>query len=568
MTSLTAAHPDDGPLTPSQPASSADVSSAEDRAQDASTLARSGALNLVGMGLYGALNFVLVIIVTRQLGAAGGGAFLEAVALYSILSKSAVLGADLGLLRYVSRLRGLRRTHEIASTFRVALVPVAVIGTVFGVAVFLAASPLSRLLSHGVGRSDLTTYLRVMAPFVPVGAVYLALESATRGFGTMVPSVAIERIGRPALQPVLMLAALAAGLGSAAIALSWIAPTVVALVPMAVWTVVLVRRVEASNAEAGAQHTTEHTPHLAREFWRFSSPRALGGVFQVAIIWLDALLIGALASTREAGIYTATTRWLIVGSFAGLAITQAVGHQISFVLARRERARAKHLFAVSTGWLILVSFPAYLTVMVFAPLLLQAFGHGFGEGVDALVILGAANLFAGACGAVDVVLQMAGKSSLSLADNAVALAANIVLNLVLVPRYGIVGAAAAWAVSLVITNAAPLVQVWRAEGLHPFSAGWVYAVALPLGAVGAVEVGFRALFGATLPALAGALVLAGTLYAAGLLWFRDRLDLDQFANALTAGVRRASGEPNGGSSPHRHGVRRRLPPVRMNRRAR
>lgn len=553
MTSLTAAHPDDGPVPVSQAGSGVKVGGDEARAQDASTLARGGALNLVGMLLYGALNFALVIIVTRKLGAAGAGAFLEAVALYSILSKSALLGADLGLLRFVSRLRGLHRTHEIASTFRVALVPVAVIGTVFGAAVFLAASPLSHLLSHGVGRSDLTTYLRVMAPFVPVGAVYLALESATRGFGTMVPSVAIERIGRPALQPVLMLAALAAGLGSAAIALSWIAPTVVALVPMAAWTVVLVRRTEGTSGQARAEHNTS----LAREFWRFSSPRALGGIFQVAIIWLDALLIGALASTREAGIYAATTRWLIVGSFAALAITQAVGHQISFVLARHEQTRAKHLFAVSTGWLILVSFPAYLTVMVFAPLLLRAFGRGFGEGVDALVILGAANLFAGGCGAVDVVLQMAGKSSLSLMDNAVALAANVVLNLFLVPRYGIVGAAVAWAVSLVITNAVPLVQVWRAEGLHPFSAGWAYAAALSLGVVGAVEVGVRALFGATLPSLAGALVLAGGLYGAALLCFRDRLALDQFAAALTAAASREE-----------RGVRTGASPVRMHRRAR
>ena len=75
---------------------------------------------------------------------------------------------------------------------------------------------------------------------------------------------------------------------------------------------------------------------LASEFWRFSSPRALGGVFQIGIIWLDSLLIGAVGSTREAGIYVATTRWLVVGTFAGLAITMAFGPQISFVLARNE----------------------------------------------------------------------------------------------------------------------------------------------------------------------------------------------------------------------------------------
>ena len=134
-----------------------------------------------------------------------------------------------------------------------------------------------------------------------------------------------------------------------------------------------------------------------------------------------------------------------------------------------------------------LAFPAYLTTMIFAPALLGAFGPGFESGATALVILGAAKLFAAACGPVDVVLLMAGRSALSLLDNGLALAANILLNLALVPRYGINGAAVAWAVSLFITNALPLAQVWRRPGLHPFGRAWTTVLCIALAGVAGVQ---------------------------------------------------------------------------------
>jgi O-antigen/teichoic acid export membrane protein len=254
-------------------------------------------------------------------------------------------------------------------------------------------------------------------------------------------------------------------------------------------------------------------------------------VFQIGIIWLDSLLIGALGSTRQAGIYAATTRWLVVGTFAGQAITMAFGPQISFVLARSESGRAGKLYQTATVWLMALAFPAYITTMVFAPTLLRAFGHGFGSGATALIILGAANLFAAACGPVDVVLLMAGRSGLSLMNNGIALAANIGLNVLLIPRYGINGAAIAWAVSLFVTNAFPLVQVWRNPGVHPFGRGWVTILAISAVAVAGVEVAVRLVLGSTLVALATALLVTAVVYGLALHRYRDALDV----RALTDG---------------------------------
>ena len=76
-----------------------------------------------------------------------------------------------------------------------------------------------------------------------------------------------------------------------------------------------------------------------------------------------------------------------------------------------------------------------LVFAVFGPLLLGVFGRGFDQGSTALAILSVAMLVNLGTGNVTVVLLMGGKSSWNLVNTAIALALNIGLNLVLIPRY-------------------------------------------------------------------------------------------------------------------------------------
>ena len=72
--------------------------------------------------------------------------------------------------------------------------------------------------------------------------------------------------------------------------------------------------------------------------------------------------------------------------------------------------------------------------MLFAPLLMSIFGPQFERGATAAVILCGAMLVATACGPVDSMLLMAGRSVLSLINTGLALATNVALDLVLVPE--------------------------------------------------------------------------------------------------------------------------------------
>jgi O-antigen/teichoic acid export membrane protein len=147
-------------------------------------------------------------------------------------------------------------------------------------------------------------------------------------------------------------------------------------------------------------------------------------------------------------------------------------------------------------------------------------------------------LVATAVGPVDVVLLMGGGSAWNLVNTVLALGANLALNVALIPRYGLAGAAAASAAGTLLNNLLPLVQVWRSLRLHPFGRGVGVAAVLSLVSFGLLGLGLRALLGPTLVGLVVYVVAGCGLYAA-LLWrFRDRLDW-QALRAVLARPRRS-----------------------------
>ena len=105
-------------------------------------------------------------------------------------------------------------------------------GCLLGLLTWWYAAALADVFSrHGEAETaQLADFIRTFAVFVPVSALSLAVFAATRGFATMRPTVYLDKIARPALQPLLMLPVILAGAGSTVIALAYLGPYLPALV--------------------------------------------------------------------------------------------------------------------------------------------------------------------------------------------------------------------------------------------------------------------------------------------------------------------------------------------------
>jgi O-antigen/teichoic acid export membrane protein len=243
-------------------------------------------------------------------------------------------------------------------------------------------------------------------------------------------------------------------------------------------------------------------------------------------------MVGSLMDTAHASIYTASTRYLVAGSVVNMAIIQVIGPKLSELLASGARQRAMDVYQVATAWLMLMAWPMYLGLAVFAPLLLRVFKPQYVSGAASLEILAVTMLVATGIGPVDMVLLMGGRSFWNLANVIVALGVNIALSLILIPRIGIAGAAVAWSGSILINNVAPLAEVRAFLKVHPFGRGFPVAGGSALLCYGVLGLALRATVGTTVPALVVCIAVGTTGYAA-LLWrFRDRVELDLLAGSL------------------------------------
>ncbi len=247
---------------------------------DLTTLARGGALNLAGSITYGFLSFLLVVIVTRGLGKDASGAFFEAVALFIIASNTAELGADTGLVRMIARYRTIDRAHDTRWTLVVALVPVACAGVLLAALGLIFAEPISSIFAQGQSTDAVEPYIRLLALFLPLSAINTVAVAGTRGFGTMLPSVVVDKMAKPLGWCVLSFAVIAAGLGAGAIALAYGLPIGLSFLAALSWLLVLERRSEhraygterqvtrqaACSASSGASRLPAVSPVCSR--WR------------------------------------------------------------------------------------------------------------------------------------------------------------------------------------------------------------------------------------------------------------------------------------------------------------
>ena len=509
--------------------------------------ARGGLANMAGAALAGGTGVVVTWVVARALGAEQAGAFFAATAAFVLAGGLAKLGTQTGLVYWPARLRATGQEHLLGACLRTGLSPVLALSGVLAVAMWLGAPAIARLTAADAPHvvAEHTAGLRVLAVFLPLQVLTDALLTATRGYRAMRPTVMLDRVLRSTLQLLLVGAVGVSALWMTAtlptFALAWAAP----YLPVAVLAGVALRRIYRQGRTTEARSRRAERRGLRRDFWRFTGPRAVASVAQLALQRVDVLLVAALGGLAAAAVYAVAGRFVVLIQFANQGISQSVQPRLAEALSTGDRATANHLYQTATGWLVLVTWPINLLVILFAPVYLGLFGDAYTAGVPVVVVLAGAMLVATGCGMVDMVLAMAGRTSWNLINVLVALAVTIGLDLLLIPAYGALGAAIGLACAMVVNNVLPLIQVGRAVRLHPFGPGTCVAALLSVVCFGVLPWVVTALIdlvwpGRTAAGLSLALAVAVPAFGFGAWLLRAPLALDAFTDRRNRDSRRTS----------------------------
>src|SRR5215208_369299 len=479
-------------------------------------VARGVGVGSAGQGLGRLLGYATHAGVAWMYGPAQLGFYAVGITVVQVASILSQLGLDNGVVRYVAHHGAGGDTARVRGTILQSLAVTLALSVALSALLFAGAG----LLAEDVfGKPFLKTMFRAFA----VGLPFLTFMSmalwVTQGFGTIKYAAFVGQVARPLANLALLVFFYLLGVQI----LGAVAAYVLSMGFGAALALACLPRVFPGLLAGNARYES-------RELSAVSAPMIVANVTQYSNLWTAVVVLGVFEPVPTVGVYSAAARTaalstLVLIAFGGVFSPLAAG------LYRQERlGDLSRLYEDVSRW-------------AFTGALALFFGREFAQGWPVLVVISAAQLFNSSVGPAARLLAMTCHQNAVMVSTVGSALAAVALNLLLVPAYGVAGAAAATAAALVLANGSSLLFVRRRLGFWPY--GRRYARPLLAGLVAAtVTLALRHLILslAGLPALLlfvpfTLAVFFGALVCLG-LYPSDRLVLASFAGALEDTFRR------------------------------
>lgn len=183
-----------------------------------------------------------------------------------------------------------------------------------------------------------------------------------------------------------------------------------------------------------------------RSFLSTSLPMLLSASVFYILSWTDILMLGSMRTESEVGIYNTAFRLVAIANFPIMAVSAYAAPRFAEYLAKKDQF--KQLVQQSSRLCLMASLPIILVLVLIPEQLLGIFGEEFKVGYFIVYILLMGQLVNSITGLAGDILQMSGNHklfSLIILGGAIL---NIILNAILIPKFGYHGAALASAISL------------------------------------------------------------------------------------------------------------------------
>ncbi|MCP4677538.1 MAG: oligosaccharide flippase family protein [Deltaproteobacteria bacterium] len=408
--------------------------------EDARDLHRGVLVNTLGYGVKIAYP-VLLVLVVRLYGAERFGVFCVVQAALLFTMRLCLLGFDKGIMWWIPRLSSDSERQGLRS----ALVITGVLSALAASGIALWAAPW---IADWSGEPEAVSSLRLMtAGLVPMTLMEMFIH-AMLGKRRMAAQVVVRE---GVVSVVLVLAGVGfyfLGFEDSGLALAFVVSSGAGLLT-AIWMFSRVFR---------KSRWSDKEWRLPPELVRYSLPMWLSELANSFLLRMDMYMLAALTEPRIVGIYAAVMQ---VGNT--IRAVRRSFDPIVFVLfsrigAERDAARLKAGFSHATVLVIATQMPIYAFLIAFAPWLMSLFGTGFEQGSVAVLILCAFWILNGVVGLNGLIVSGYGRSDLTLFNVLVTIVAEGALLLLLVPRFGLEGAAIAVGLAYTLQNTVQLFE--------------------------------------------------------------------------------------------------------------
>lgn len=425
-------------------------------------IVKESGINFLGSVVGLVLNYGLLMILTHFLSPDQFGTFVLAQSVISIFLIFVLFGTPKALDRFIPFYNAEDNKGKVKSLIYMIIRVTFILSLMIGILLFFGAKYSSHFLPDN---PIFPSVLRVMVLSIPLLAFIQIVSSVFIGFKELRYQVYIRRVAFPLFEIIFAIVVFLLGYNL----LGWIWAYILSLTAasaLAFWF--FKKRILISLS------TIKKLPISFKEVVTYSWPLSINNVILILLGQIGIIFLGFFRSPEEVGafkvyVYLVSFLGLILSSFA-----QIYKPVISENIAKHQYNEVNLIYKRVSKWIFIInSFMLLILLLLGTSIVKVLFTKEYLLAPTALYILATGTYLNSAFGPEGMTLEAYGKTKLSMVNAIIMLATNFGLSYMLIPKFGITGAAIASASSITIGGLAGLIEIYVLYRLQPFMRSYI-----------------------------------------------------------------------------------------------
>ena len=403
-----------------------------------------------------AIGYVLTLVIANLFGAKGLGDYVLAITVLSFFTLLAKIGLDTTSLRFISSFASQERWTSIFYFRKQIMLILFCTSIIASVLMYFLANPIADLININY------RYVEINAFFVMPMAFFMLHYQSLRGLKRIAEFSFFYRMSQALFSIISIVIIYQFTKGSEVPVYAYLVSVfIVSLLSFLSFRYWLKNR--SDGKESAEQEIMSYSTLL-----KISIPLMFAQSVQFIMAWTDKLMLGAMTTTEDVGIYHTAFKLSMFAAVALMSINSIAAPKFAEMFGKDDMEGLKKVVHQSTKMIFWTSVPLVTIFFIFPEFFLGLFGEEFKIGVAAFIFLSCGRLISSFSGSVGNVLQMTGNQNIYAKILLFGAILNVTLNLILIPKYGINGAAIASMSSLIVWNLSMVLVVKKKFGFYTF----------------------------------------------------------------------------------------------------
>jgi O-antigen/teichoic acid export membrane protein len=432
--------------------------------QSLQKIAKGSVLVFLGSGIGMLLAMVVRIIIARQITQEEYGAYSIALVVINTITLISLLGLDSGITRQIAFYRHKDTGQKIHRIILTAILVTLLCAFILAVIIYLFSDILSTVVFH---TPILVEPLSVMSISIPFSALVIILSSVFRGFEHAEPSIYFQNIARNLILLLFVGLSVLLGLQFGGIIYAFVISSIFTCLIFYIYS-------RKKLCYAGLIKERHLLQAEAKELLLFSTPLFAYSILSSLMLWVDTLVLGLNKSAYEVGLYNSA---LPIADLIFMVLTAVTFLYVPFMtklFANRQTEEIKRSYIILTKWLFAAIVPLLLVFTTFPDVCLTfLFGSRYVDAAPALQILAIGFFVHSILALSGYTLVATGNTRFLLWSSLCGALVNVFLNILLIPPFGIVGAAIATAIARIVISLLWTIKFYQIFRIQPFTLNYL-----------------------------------------------------------------------------------------------